>query len=164
MAIKNYDVLYKSQSLNQSEKTQVLTNIGAFMGNYADLTNKPDLTQYATTSALQSLDNAKVDKVAGSTLMSATDKSKLDGIDDDAEVNVIDEIKVNGTAVQVTNKSVDITVPSYTAFDGSSEGLVPKPPSTEAIGARIMTDSGAWVPMPEGKTYTMVMALISVVR
>lgn len=154
MAIKNYDVLYKSQSLNQSEKTQVLTNIGAFTGNYADLTNKPDLTQYATASALQSLDNAKVDKVAGSTLMSATDKSKLDGIDEDAEVNVIDEIKVNGTAVQVTNKSVDITVPSYTAFDGSANGLVPKPPSTEAIGARIMTDSGAWVPMPEGKTYT----------
>lgn len=154
MAIKNYDVLYKSQSLNQSEKTQVLTNIGAFTGNYADLTNKPDLTQYATTSALQTLNNAKVDKVAGSTLMSATDKAKLDGIDDDAEVNVIDEIKVNGTEVQVTNKSVDITVPSYTAFDGSADGLVPKPPSTETIGARIMTDSGAWVPMPEGKTYT----------
>lgn len=39
-------------------------------------------------------------------------KTKLDGIATGAQVNVIETVKVNGTALPVTNKSVDITVGS----------------------------------------------------
>ena len=45
-------------------------------------------------------------------LMSSTDKSKLDGIDSGAQVNVIETVKVNGTALTSSSKAVDITVPT----------------------------------------------------
>jgi len=48
-------------------------------------------------------------------LMSASDKSKLDGVDSGADVNVIEAVKVNGTALTVTNKAVDVTVPTKTS-------------------------------------------------
>lgn len=38
-------------------------------------------------------------------------KNKLDGVASGAQVNVIESIKVNGTAKTVTNKAVDISVP-----------------------------------------------------
>ena len=41
-----------------------------------------------------------------------TEKNKLSGIATGAEVNAIDTIKVNGTAQAITNKAVDITIPS----------------------------------------------------
>ena len=44
--------------------------------------------------------------------MSKTDKSKLDGIASNAQVNVIESIKVNGTAQTVSSKAVNITVPT----------------------------------------------------
>lgn len=44
--------------------------------------------------------------------MSSADKTKLNGIDEGAQVNVIESVKVNGTAQSVTNKAVDISVPT----------------------------------------------------
>lgn len=49
---------------------------------------------------------------SASGLMSATDKTKLNGIDASADENVIESIEVNGTAQSVTNKTVNITVPT----------------------------------------------------
>ena len=43
-------------------------------------------------------------------LMSAADKSKLDGVANNAQVNVIESVKVNGTALSVTNKAVNIDI------------------------------------------------------
>lgn len=45
-------------------------------------------------------------------LMSSTDKSKLDSIDKDAQVNVIEEVQVNGATVSITDKKVNISVPT----------------------------------------------------
>ena len=45
-------------------------------------------------------------------LMSADDKVKLDGVAATAQVNVIESIKVNGTAQAISGKAVDITVPT----------------------------------------------------
>lgn len=42
----------------------------------------------------------------------ATEKTKLGNIESGAQVNVIESIKVNGTAVTPTNKEVDITIPA----------------------------------------------------
>lgn len=58
----------------------------------------------------------KVDKVSGKGLSTndytTTEKNKLSGIATGAEVNVINTIKVNGTAQTVTSKAVDISVPT----------------------------------------------------
>ncbi len=49
-------------------------------------------------------------------LMSANDKKKLDGIEAGADVNVIESVKVNGTALTPdANKAVNVTVPTKTS-------------------------------------------------
>ena len=45
-------------------------------------------------------------------LMSATDKAKLNGMESGAQENVIESVSVNGTEQSVTNKGVNITVPT----------------------------------------------------
>lgn len=49
--------------------------------------------------------------VAG--LLSAADKKKLDGVATGATVSKIDSVKVNGTALTITSKSVNIDLSSY---------------------------------------------------
>lgn len=46
-------------------------------------------------------------------LMSAADKTRLDGIESGAQVNIIESVKVDGTALTITNKAVDITLTGY---------------------------------------------------
>ena len=78
-----------------------------------------DLTDYATTesvtSAISSAKTAlegqiatKVDKVAGSRLMTEAEGTKLAGINNGAQVNVIESITVNGEAVAPTGKTVNL--------------------------------------------------------
>jgi hypothetical protein len=43
-------------------------------------------------------------------LMTVADKVKLDGVEADADVNIIEGVKVNGTSLSPTNKIVDVTV------------------------------------------------------
>lgn len=57
-------------------------------------------------------------------LMSASDKVKLNSIASNAEVNAISSIKVNGTTQAITNKSVDITVPTDTADLTNGAGFI----------------------------------------
>ena len=53
------------------------------------------------------------------------EKTKLSGIDTGAEVNVIEDVKVNGTSQTVTSKAVDITVPtSLSDLDANAANLV----------------------------------------
>ena len=53
--------------------------------------------------------------------MLATDKEKLDGIEAGAEENVIETVKVSGTALQVTNKAVNIE--TETAYDPTTNKI-----------------------------------------
>ena len=53
--------------------------------------------------------------------MLATDKEKLDGIEAGAEENVIETVKVSGTALQVTDKAVNIE--TQTAYDPSTNKI-----------------------------------------
>lgn len=60
-------------------------------------------------------DTSKVDKIDGKGL-STNDftnayKNKLEAIEDDAQENVIETIKINGTSVSPTEKTINITVP-----------------------------------------------------
>lgn len=58
----------------------------------------------------------KVDKVAGKQLSTedytTAEKTKLNGIAAGAQVNVIEKIQVNGTDTTITNKTVNISVPT----------------------------------------------------
>ena len=58
----------------------------------------------------------KVDKVQGKGLSSNdysdADKAKLTNIESGAQVNVIEGVKVNGTALTPSNKAVDVSVPT----------------------------------------------------
>ena len=54
----------------------------------------------------------KVDKVTGKSLVLDTEIAKLANVEAGAEVNVIESVKVNGVAQTVTNKSIDIAVPT----------------------------------------------------
>lgn len=82
MAIRNYDVLSKRQTLSDAEKAQVKENIGAFSGDYNDLNNKPTLSDYVLASDLTTQLSTKVDTQAGYGLskndFTDTDKQKLD--------------------------------------------------------------------------------------
>ena len=81
--------------------------------------DKTALTALETkvNSNTTAIDN-KVDKVEGQGLSSndytTAEKNKLEGIAKGAQVNVIETVKVNGTALTPVDKAVDITVPAAT--------------------------------------------------
>lgn len=68
----------------------------------------------ANTTLADDLNN-KVDKVSGKQLSTedytTTEKTKLASIAANADVNIIEQVQVNGTALTVTNKSVNVEVP-----------------------------------------------------
>ena len=80
---------------------------------YNDILTK---TTAASTYATQAVVNNKVDKEAGKGLSTndytTTEKNKLAGIAAGAQVNVIESVKVNGVALPISEKAVDVTVPT----------------------------------------------------
>lgn len=84
-------------------------------------TDKQQILSAIQTNAnnIEILDENKVDKVSGYGLskndFTDTLKSKLDGIEANADVNLIESISVNGTGRPISNKSVDIEVPTKTS-------------------------------------------------
>lgn len=70
----------------------------------------------------------KVDKEEGKGLSENdfTDgyKGKLDGIEDGAQVNVIEVVKRNGVALPVTDKAVDVSVPTTTSSLTNDSGYI----------------------------------------
>lgn len=75
----------------------------------------------------------------------SSDRNKLDGIDSGAEVNAIETVKVNGSALTPdANRAVDITVPEVdTTYNASSLN----PQSGTAVAAAIATSGN--VPTPQ---------------
>lgn len=68
------------------------------------------------TERVKDVEDNKVDKVTGKDLSdenyTAEEKNKLAGIAAGAQVNVIEAVKVNGVALNITDKAVDVTVPT----------------------------------------------------
>ena len=54
--------------------------------------------------------------------LSTADKTKLDGIAENAQVNVIETVKVNNTALAISNKSVNVDLSGYVATE-TDKGL-----------------------------------------
>lgn len=67
----------------------------------------------------QQLDKLFVKQVSGKGLSTndytSAEKTKLSGIASGAQANVIESVKVNGTALSVTSKAVNVTVPTKTS-------------------------------------------------
>lgn len=86
------------------------------------------LTADDVQEAIDELADEKVDKVNGKGLSTedytTADQTKLAGIEAGAEVNVIDSIKVNGTAQTITGKAVDITVPTKVSDLTNDSGFI----------------------------------------
>lgn len=90
-----------------------------------DLSDVASATEVSTAIAGKAdktyVDNGlakKVDKVTGKGLSTndytTAEKTKLSGIAANAQVNVIESVKVNGTALKVTDKAVNVVVPAAT--------------------------------------------------
>ena len=107
----------------------------SFSGAYSDLTGKPKINNvdlganntlvdlgiqaagdYATNEELTNKLKTKVDAVPGKGLSTndytSAEKEKLSNIAENAQVNVIETIKVNGTTKTITDKAVNINVPT----------------------------------------------------
>lgn len=71
---------------------------------------------YATKTELTDGLSKKVDTVEGKGLSTkdytAEDQAKLAGIQENAQVNIIEVVKRNGTTLTITDKAVDVTVPT----------------------------------------------------
>ncbi len=100
------------------ELLQKLQNAGdsSFSGNYDDLTNKPGTATQAAPG-----------------FMSNNDKTKLDGIQAGAQVNIVETIKVNGSAIAPTDKAVNLTVPTKMSQLLNDNQTVLKSEMTQAI-------------------------------
>ena len=83
---------------------------------------------YYTKSETDTLLNNKVNKETGKGLstndFTDTYKTKLNGIESGAQVNKIETIKVNGSTQTITNKSVDISVPTKTSNLTNDSGYI----------------------------------------
>ena len=71
-----------------------------------------NIGDYVKTATMTEELAKKVDKVEGSRLMTNDEGTKLGGIAAGAQVNVIEKVKVNGTELTVTDKAVDVIVPT----------------------------------------------------
>lgn len=94
------------------------------MAKYLDLTGLQ-----AYHNGMKALLNNKVDKVSGKSLstndFTTTLKNKLDGIETGADVNVIEKVKVNGTALTPdSTKAVNVTVPTKTSQIANDSGFI----------------------------------------
>lgn len=129
----------------------------SFSGAYDDLTNKPLINNVALSGGNNSLTtlgiqpagnyatvtqlNNKVDKQEGYGLSQNdfTDNllNKLNGIAAGAEVNVINQINVNGSAAQVSNKTVSLTIPENTSDLTNDSNFVSQSDMTSAIQSAV---------------------------
>ena len=72
-------------------------------------------------------------------LMTAAMVTKLNGIDTGAEVNVIETVKVNGTALTPSSKAVNITVPTKTSDITNDSGFITSDDVPEGAAASTTT-------------------------
>lgn len=127
-------------------------------GNPVDSNWKPD--DFAQSyhghaiADITGLDNAlndKVDRETGKGLSTNdytdAEQTKLSGIAAGAQVNVIETVKVNGTALTVTGKAVDVSVPTLTDSTSTTSSTV----AASATAVKAAADAAATA---DGKAVT----------
>ncbi len=89
--------LWQKVKANFAKKTDVPTKVSQLTNDAGFLTTAPTYAD-ATTST--------------SGLLSGADKTKLNGIQANAQTNVLEHVSVNGTKLSVSNKGVNVSVPT----------------------------------------------------
>lgn len=109
------------------------------------------------TNGVLSADAQAVDEATTSAagLMSAADKVKLNGIEASADVNVIEAITVNSAATTVTNKTVNITVPTNNNQLTNGAGYQTASDVSTAISSAVSSAIGDL----EGVSFSVVQSL-----
>lgn len=70
------------------------------------------IDDYVKTVTMTTELGKKVDKVEGSRLMTNAEGTKLAGVEDGAQANIVEKIKVNGVEKTPTEKTVELTIPT----------------------------------------------------
>ena len=87
-----------------------------------------DISDVYSKTEVDNIASGKVDKVTGKGLSendyTTTEKNKLSGIATGAQVNVIETVKVNGTALTPSSKAVDVTVPTKVSDLTNDTGFI----------------------------------------
>lgn len=98
---------------------------------------------FAKKSDVDTALDGKVDKVSGKGLSTndytTTEKNKLGNIASGAQVNVIESVKVNGTALSVAGKAVDVTVPTAVSELTNDSGYITSADVPEGAAASAIT-------------------------
>lgn len=132
-ADENYNTLKEiadwimSDTTGAAKMANDITRLDTILDGIGDTTNDEQATvvayvqamidalgigDYVKTTVMNTELAKKVDKVDGSRLMTTAEGTKLAGIAEGAQVNVIEKIKVNGVEQTVTEKAVDVSVPT----------------------------------------------------
>lgn len=98
---------------------------------------------FAKKSDVETALDDKVDKEPGKGLSSndytTTEKNKLNNIAAGAQVNVIESVKVNGTALTVSGKAVDVSVPTAVSELTNDSGYITSADVPEGAAASTVT-------------------------
>lgn len=123
----NYGLVYKEKKrmaveyLDKSGLTLLISKIKAALGGKVDVVSGKGLSTNDYTNA---------------------EKNKLSDIASGAQVNVIESVKVNGTALTPSNKSVDVTVPTKVSqLTNDSEFQTSTQVNSIVTGKRYQTQS-----------------------
>ena len=94
-----------------------------------------DLKNYYKKSEVDSKLDEKVNKIEGKDLSTndytTEEKTKLTGIENNAEVNKIDIVKINGQAAEIVDKAIDITIPGSKTY--TYQSLINNLPAIEVV-------------------------------
>lgn len=152
---------YITNSVNNLTNYTLTSDLStvATSGSYNDLSNTPTIP--TKTSELTNDSNFVVDAsyVHTDNNYTTAEKTKLSGIETGAEVNLIEDVKVNGTSLTITNKSVDVTVPTATSDLTNDSNFV----DTNTMETYIENYRAKYVPnSPKQTTYDHTNQIINV--
>lgn len=117
------------ETMNSAISTAIDNLIAGAPGTYDTLKEIADYIKAheEVTTALNAAIGNKVDKIEGKGLSTndytTEEKNKLADIAEGAQVNVIEQVKVNGVAQTITSKAVDLAIPTIYAQATQPENL-----------------------------------------
>lgn len=109
ITVINKDGTEKSVEINDGED-YIITEED--YENIAEIVESHISTDGYTKAETDNLLSNKVDKETGKSLIENAKIAKLDGIENEAQVNIIETVKVNETELIPENKSINISVPT----------------------------------------------------
>ena len=121
---QNSDVLSETSSTTVTLPENIISAGDEILFDYIEVLNADPLPIHGSEHLSDGIDPIPNATGSKNGLMSPTDKVKLDGIDTSADVNKIETIQQNGTALPISNKTVNITVPTKVSDITNDTGFI----------------------------------------